>query len=142
MHPQTLAVLATRAEPIGIELVVGDERALAARPCFGALFSYPTSTGAVVDWSAAIERVHAAGGIAVVATDLLACVLLRSPGELGADIAVGSAQRFGVPMGYGGPARRVHRRPRVGVARAAGAAGRRQHRHRGPAGAAARAADA
>jgi glycine dehydrogenase len=103
VHPQTLAVLATRAEPIGIELVVGDERALDTRSCFGALLSYPTSTGAVVDWSAAIERVHAAGGIAVVATDLLACVLLRSPGELGADIAVGSAQRFGVPMGYGGP---------------------------------------
>ena len=103
VHPQTLAVLATRAEPVGIELVVGDESALAAQPCFGALFSYPTSTGAVVDWSAAIERVHAGGGIAVVATDLLACVLLRSPGELGADVAVGSAQRFGVPIGYGGP---------------------------------------
>jgi glycine dehydrogenase len=103
VHPQTLAVLATRAEPVGIELVVGDDRALADSACFGALFSYPTSSGAVVDWSAAIERVQAAGGIAVVATDLLACVLLRSPGELGADIAVGSAQRFGVPMGYGGP---------------------------------------
>jgi glycine dehydrogenase len=103
VHPQTLAVLATRAEPVGIELVVGDEQALAERPCFGALFSYPTSSGGVLDWSAAIERVHAGGGIAVVATDLLACVLLRSPGELGADIAVGSAQRFGVPMGYGGP---------------------------------------
>jgi glycine dehydrogenase len=103
VHPQTLAVLATRAEPVGIELVVGDDRVLADSACFGALFSYPTSSGAVVDWSAAIERVQAAGGIAVVATDLLACVLLRSPGELGADIAVGSAQRFGVPMGYGGP---------------------------------------
>jgi glycine dehydrogenase len=103
VHPQTLAVLATRAEPVGIELVVGDEQALADSECFGALLSYPTSTGAIVDWSPVIERVHAAGAIAVVATDLLACVLLRSPGELGADIAVGSAQRFGVPMGFGGP---------------------------------------
>ena len=71
--------------------------------CFGALFSLPTSTGAVVDWRAAIDDVHAAGGIAIVATDLLACVLTTPPGELGADIAVGSAQRFGVPMGFGGP---------------------------------------
>ncbi len=103
VHPQTLAVLATRADPIGIELVVGDEQALTATPCFGALLSYPTSTGSVTDWTATIAAVHDAGGIAVVATDLLACVLLRSPGELGADIAVGSAQRFGVPMGFGGP---------------------------------------
>ena len=71
--------------------------------CFGALFSLPTSTGAIVDWRAAIERVHAAGGLAVVATDLLACVLTTPPGQLGADIAVGSAQRFGVPMMFGGP---------------------------------------
>jgi glycine dehydrogenase len=103
VHPQTIAVLATRAEPIGIELVVGDDRALAAESCFGALLSYPTSTGAVRDWTETIAGVHAAGGIAIVATDLLACVLLRSPGELGADIAVGSSQRFGVPMAFGGP---------------------------------------
>ena len=71
--------------------------------CFGALFSLPTSTGAIVDWRDAIERVHAAGGLAVVATDLLACVLTTPPGQLGADIAIGSAQRFGVPMMFGGP---------------------------------------
>ncbi len=101
-HPQTIAVLATRAEPIGIELVVGDID-VPTGDCFGALLSLPTSSGAVPDWRAAIDAVHAAGGIAVVATDLLACVLTTPPGHLGADIAVGSAQRFGVPMGFGGP---------------------------------------
>ena len=104
VHPQTLAVLRTRAEPAGVELLVGDLDLLdGVEGLFGALFSYPTSTGAVVDWSSTIARVHELGAQAVVATDLLACVLLRSPGDLGADIAVGSAQRFGVPMGYGGP---------------------------------------
>jgi glycine dehydrogenase len=101
-HPQTIAVLATRAEPVGIELVVGDVDAIAGG-CFGALLSLPTSTGAITDWREAIERVHAADGIAVVATDLLACVLGVPPGQLGADIAIGSSQRFGVPMGFGGP---------------------------------------
>jgi glycine dehydrogenase len=101
-HPQTIAVLATRAEPTGIELVVGGVEEIAAG-CFGALFSLPTSTGAVPDWREAIEQVHAVGGLAVVATDLLACVLGVPPGQIGADIAVGSAQRFGVPMGFGGP---------------------------------------
>ena len=101
-HPQTIAVLTTRAEPVGIDVVVGDVDAV-DEGCFGALFSLPTSTGAVVDWRAAIERVHDAGGLAVVATDLLACVLTTPPGQLGADIAIGSAQRFGVPMMFGGP---------------------------------------
>ena len=101
-HPQTLAVLATRAEPVGIDLVVGDESDIAAG-CFGALFSLPTSSGSVPDWRAAIEAVHAVGGLAIVATDLLACMLITPPGQLGADIAIGSAQRFGVPMGFGGP---------------------------------------
>jgi glycine cleavage system P protein (glycine dehydrogenase) len=101
-HPQTIAVLATRAEPVGIELVIGDIDEIAAG-CFGVLFSLPTSTGAVPDWRAGIDQVHAAAGIAVIATDLLACVLGAPPGQFGADIAVGSAQRFGVPMGYGGP---------------------------------------
>ena len=101
-HPQTIAVLATRAEPVGIDLVVGDVEELDGG-CFGALFSLPTSTGAVTDWRQAIEQVQAGGGLAVVATDLLACVLTVSPGQLGADIAVGSSQRFGVPMGFGGP---------------------------------------
>jgi glycine dehydrogenase len=105
VHPQTLAVLRTRAEPVGIEIVVGDIGDTDAfdAECFCALLSYPTSTGHVRDWSATIDAVHAAGAMAVVATDLLACVLLRSPGEMGADIAVGSSQRFGVPVGYGGP---------------------------------------
>jgi glycine dehydrogenase len=103
-HPQTIAVLRTRAEPIGIELVVGSVDALDdPAGLFGALFSLPTSSGAVTDWTDAIGRVHELGGIAVVATDLLACVLATPPGRLGADIAVGSAQRFGVPMGFGGP---------------------------------------
>ncbi len=107
-HPQTLSVLATRAEPIGIELIVGDVDQLfgdelAGDGIFGALFSYPTSTGAVTDWTSAIDRTHAMGAQAIVVTDLAACVLLASPGSLGADIAVGSAQRFGVPMAFGGP---------------------------------------
>ncbi len=103
-HPQTLRVLRTRAEPVGIELIVGDVDELDdADGVFGALFSLPTSTGAIVDWSAAIERVHDHGGIAAVITDPLACVLTAPPGQLGADIAIGSAQRFGVPMGFGGP---------------------------------------
>ena len=106
-HPQTLAVLETRAEPVGVRLVVGDDTLLGdpavADDLIGGLLSYPTSTGAIVDWSATVDRIHDAGGLAVVATDLLACVLLRSPGALGADIAIGSAQRFGVPIGYGGP---------------------------------------
>ncbi len=103
-HPQTVAVLRTRAEPVGIELVVGDVDALQAGDgLFGALFSLPTSSGAVRDWAAAIAEVHDLGGIAVVATDPLACLLTVPPGQIGADIAIGSAQRFGVPMGFGGP---------------------------------------
>jgi glycine dehydrogenase len=107
-HPQTIAVLATRAQPVQIDLVVGgldDLEALIAdgRAPFGALFSFPTSTGAITDWARTIADVRAAGGIAVVATDLLACVLVAPPGHAGADIVVGSAQRFGVPMGFGGP---------------------------------------
>jgi glycine dehydrogenase len=103
-HPQTIAVLRTRAEPVGIELVVGDVDLLGAGDgLFGALFSLPTSSGAVIDWAEAIEQVHELGGIAVVATDPLACLLVVPPGQIGADIAIGSAQRFGVPMGFGGP---------------------------------------
>jgi glycine dehydrogenase len=101
-HPQTIAVLRTRAEPVGIDLVVGDVDEL-ADGCFGALFSLPTSSGAMPDWRLAIDIVHGHGGLAVVATDLLACVLMATPASLGADIAIGSSQRFGVPMGFGGP---------------------------------------
>ena len=102
-HPQTLAVLATRAEPVGVELVVGDVDLLDGEAGFGALFSLPTSTGAVADWRAPIAAVQAQGGIAIVTTDPLYCVLGTPPGAMGADLAVGSAQRFGVPMGFGGP---------------------------------------
>jgi len=101
-HPQTIAVLRTRAEPVGIDLVVGDVDALTPG-CFGALFSLPTSSGAIRDWSGVIAEVQAQGGVTVVATDLLACTIMTPPAELGADIAIGSAQRFGVPMGFGGP---------------------------------------
>jgi glycine dehydrogenase len=100
-HPQTIAVLATRAEPLGIDLIVADPAQIDA--CFGALLSLPTSSGAMPDWAATIAHVHDLDALAVVATDLLACVLASPPGALGADIAVGSSQRFGVPMGGGGP---------------------------------------
>ena len=106
-HPQTIEVVKTRAEPLGIEVIVGDHRAVERagfeRKIFGALVQYPTSDGAVCDYRAFIARVHADGAIAIVAADLLALAVLAPPGELGADIAVGSAQRFGVPLGYGGP---------------------------------------
>jgi glycine dehydrogenase len=104
VHPQTLAVLRTRAEPLGWSLLVGDPRVdLDRTDVFGALLQYPGTSGAVRDLRPAITALRAKGGIAVVAADLLALTLLASPGELGADIAIGSAQRFGVPMGYGGP---------------------------------------
>ncbi len=103
-HPQTLAVLRTRAEPLGWTLIVGDPLTeLDNADVFGGLLQYPGSSGAVRDLRPAIAALHAKGALAVVAADLLALMLLASPGELGADIAIGSAQRFGVPMGYGGP---------------------------------------
>ncbi len=101
--PQTLEVLRTRAAPLGFELVVGNAHTLAAEGYFGALFQYPGASGAVSDWRAAIAQVRAGGGLAVVATDLLALTLLTPPGDLGADVAVGTSQRFGVQPGYGGP---------------------------------------
>ena len=104
VHPQTLAVLRTRAEPLGWNLVVGDPLSdLDKADVFGGLLQYPGTSGAVRDLRPAIAALHARGALAVVAADLLALALLASPGELGADIAIGSAQRFGVPMGYGGP---------------------------------------
>src|SRR5271168_5399529 len=104
VHPQTLAVLRTRAEPLGWNLVIGDPLVdLAKADVFGGLLQYPGSSGAVRDLKPAIASLHAKGALAIVAADLLALTLLASPGELGADIAIGSAQRFGVPMGYGGP---------------------------------------
>ncbi|MGR3198417.1 MAG: glycine dehydrogenase (aminomethyl-transferring), partial [Paracoccus sp. (in: a-proteobacteria)] len=103
LHPQTIAVIRTRAEPLGIRIVTGPVDELAADRVFGAIFQYPGTHGHVRDLSPQIEALHAAGALAVVATDLLALCLLREPGAMGADVAVGSAQRFGVPMGYGGP---------------------------------------
>ena len=106
--PQTLAVLATRAEPLGIDLVVAPvtPELVAGQPdgeLFGVLLQYPGASGAVRDLGPAIEAAHGRGAVAAVAADLLALTLLRPPGEFGADIAVGTAQRFGVPMGFGGP---------------------------------------
>jgi glycine dehydrogenase len=103
-HPQTLAVLRTRARGFGLDIVVGDPFCdLQPAEVFGALLHYPGSSGAVRDCRPVIEQLHGAGALAVVATDLLSLVVLTPPGELGADVAIGSAQRFGVPMGYGGP---------------------------------------
>lgn len=104
VHPQTLAVLRTRAEPLGWNLIVGDPLAdLGHAEVFGALLQYPATSGAVRDLRPAIAALRTKGALAIIAADLLALTLLASPGELGADIAIGSAQRFGVPMGYGGP---------------------------------------
>jgi glycine dehydrogenase len=104
-HPQTVEVVKTRAGAIGVDVRVGDPAAVdfAAGDLFGVLLQYPTTDGRVVDYAPLAEQAHAAGALVVVAADLLALALLRPPGEFGADIAVGSAQRFGVPMGYGGP---------------------------------------
>jgi glycine dehydrogenase len=104
-HPQTIAVVETRAKPLGIEVVVGpaDTADLGSGGFFGLLLSYPTTDGRIEDYSGFISRAKAKGIVVTVATDLLALTLLRSPGELGADIAIGNTQRFGVPMGAGGP---------------------------------------
>lgn len=103
-HPQTLAVLKTRAEALGWHVRVGDPtRDLDASEVFGAIFQYPGTFGDIRDFREPIAKLKANNAISVVAADLLALTLLKPPGELGADIAVGSAQRFGVPMGYGGP---------------------------------------
>jgi glycine dehydrogenase len=103
-HPQTIAVVQTRALPIGIEIVVGDHAKFAlTEKVFGVLLQYPATDGRILDYKPFIEQAHQHKALAVVATDLLALTLLKPPGEFGADIAIGSAQRFGVPMGYGGP---------------------------------------
>ena len=104
VHPQTLAVLRTRAAPLGWNLLIGDPLVdLDEADVVGALLQYPGTSGAVGDLRPAIQGLRAKGALSIVAADLLALTLLASPGELGADIAVGSAQRFGVPPGYGGP---------------------------------------
>ena len=102
--PQTIAVIETRAEPLGIEVVVADLTAgLPEGEFFGVLLSYPGATGAVVDHEPLIARAHERGAKVVVCADLLALTLLRAPGEIGADAVAGTTQRFGVPMGFGGP---------------------------------------
>ena len=103
-HPQTLAVVRTRAAPLGLAVEVGDpERDLDAARVFGVLLQYPDTAGRVRDWRRLAEKIHAAGALLAVAADPLALALLVPPGEWGADVAVGSFQRFGVPMGFGGP---------------------------------------
>jgi glycine dehydrogenase len=104
VFPQTLDVIRTRAEPLGIEVMVGDPLTdLADVDVFGVLLQYPNSDGAIHDYREVIAQVHATKGLVVMAADLLALTLLTPPGELGADVAVGNTQRFGVPLGFGGP---------------------------------------
>ncbi len=104
IFPQTKLVLATRAAPIGVEIVTGDYKTIALNEnYFGAIVQYPANNGSVEDYRAFIQKVHSIAGNVIMATDLLALTLLTPPGELGADVAIGSAQRFGVPMGFGGP---------------------------------------
>ncbi len=102
-YPQTIAVLRTRSKPIGIDLVVGDTDSFDQATCFGALVSWPGSSGEIDQHRALIEQAHSCGALVAAATDLLACVLLTPPGHAGVDIAIGLSQRFGVPMGFGGP---------------------------------------
>jgi glycine dehydrogenase len=103
-HPQTISVVATRAKALGIEIVAGDHEAFEFNDTvFGALVQYPNTRGEILDYSAFVARAHAAEALVVVAADLLSLTLLRPPGEFGADVAIGNAQRFGVPLGYGGP---------------------------------------
>ena len=103
-HPQTIAVVKTRALPLGIKVEVGNWQELPLDPsCFGILLSYPTTEGKVEDYENLVQQAHAQGTRVIVATDLLALTLLKPPGEWGADVVVGNSQRFGVPLGFGGP---------------------------------------
>jgi glycine dehydrogenase len=103
-HPQTIDVIKTRAEPLGIEVIVANpETEMDPAIVFGAIFQYPGTYGRVRDFTPCIAALHEENAIAIMAADILALCLLKSPGEMGADIAIGSTQRFGVPMGYGGP---------------------------------------
>ncbi len=102
--PQTIDIVKTRAKPVGISVRVGNHKSyVPSATCFGVLVQYPDATGSIHDYSAFFEKAHAVGAACITATDLLALTLLKPPGEFGADVAVGSAQRFGVPMGFGGP---------------------------------------
>ena len=102
-HPQNIAVMRTRAAPLGIELIVGAPEALEAERVFGAIFQYPGTYGHLRDFTGAMEALHAAQAVGIVSADPMALCLLKEPAAMGADIAVGSTQRFGVPVGYGGP---------------------------------------
>jgi len=103
-HPQTIEVVQTRAKPLGIQVAIGHPATFSPdEKVFGALLQYPATDGAVIDYEPFIKKVHEAGALAIVAADILALTLLRPPGEMGADVAVGNTQRFGVPLGYGGP---------------------------------------
>ncbi len=105
-HPQTIEVVRTRAEPLGLRIEVGDWKSFDAAACdglFAVLVQYPDTHGSVEDYTGFIDQAHAAGALAIVAADILALTVLRAPGELGADICVGNSQRFGVPFGFGGP---------------------------------------
>src|SRR6266516_7122185 len=103
-HPQTIAVVQTRAKPLGIEIKIGDySRFKFDSPVFGALVQYPATDGAIDDYSEFVRQAHDAGALVVVAADILALTLIKPPGEFGADVAVGNTQRFGVPLGFGGP---------------------------------------
>ena len=102
--PRPLAVIKTRAGFMGFEILVGNpEKELGRRECFGVLLQYPASTGGLYDLSNIIEVAHEKNALTVVAADILSLTLVKPPGEMGADIVIGSSQRFGVPMGYGGP---------------------------------------
>ncbi|KJH69807.1 aminomethyl-transferring glycine dehydrogenase [Aliterella atlantica] len=103
-HPQTIEVVQTRAKALGIEIIIGDRHKFNfEQPVFGVLLQYPASNGVIYDYRAFVEQAHQAGALVTVAADILSLTLLTPPGEFGADIAVGSTQRFGVPLGYGGP---------------------------------------
>jgi glycine dehydrogenase len=103
-YPQTIDVVKTRAKRLGMEVVVGNHEAFVfGENVAGALVQYPASNGAIYDYSSFVEAAHKTGALVVVAADILALTVLRPPGEFGADVAIGSAQRFGIPMGYGGP---------------------------------------
>jgi glycine dehydrogenase len=103
-HPQTIAVIETRAKPLGIEVKTGDySRFKFDDTVFGALVQYPATDGAIYDYTEFVRQAHHAGALVVVAADILALTLLKPPGEFGADVAVGNTQRFGVPLGFGGP---------------------------------------
>ena len=103
-HPQTIDIVRTRAKPLGIEVVTGSHRSFKPGPgCFGVLVQYPDTWGSVHDYGPFFAEAHAAGAFCIVAADLLGLAILRPPGEFGADVAVGSSQRFGVPLGFGGP---------------------------------------